>query len=72
MLMKEYLGEAALPLDNWFKDDNAYYRFDDRNNKVRFVHSVLWHELLLMTLGLSSRIASIPYLLRQVYAASQA
>jgi phosphatidylserine decarboxylase len=40
MLTKEYLGEAALPLDDWFKDDNAY-GFDDPNNKVRFIHSVL-------------------------------
>ena len=35
MLTKEYLGEVALPLDDWFKDDNAY-GFDDPNNKVRF------------------------------------
>ena len=33
MLTKDYLGEAALPLEDWFKDDA--YGFDDPNNKVR-------------------------------------
>ena len=32
MLTKDYLGEVALPLDDWFKGD-AY----DPNNKVRRV-----------------------------------
>ena len=31
---KDYLGEVAIPLDDWFRDDNAY-PFDDPNNKVR-------------------------------------
>ncbi|EKM58743.1 uncharacterized protein PHACADRAFT_253246 [Phanerochaete carnosa HHB-10118-sp] len=31
MLKKDYLGEVAIPLDGWFRDDNAY-SFDDPNN----------------------------------------
>lgn len=34
LLKKDYLGEVSIPLDDWFKDDNAY-SFDDPNNKVR-------------------------------------
>lgn len=30
---KDYLGEVSIPLDQWFKDDNAF-AFDDPNNKV--------------------------------------
>ena len=43
LLRKDYLGEVSIPLDDWFRDDNAY-PFDDSNNKVRlgspstFVH----------------------------------
>jgi phosphatidylserine decarboxylase len=33
MLKREYLGEVALPLEDWFKDDNAF-AFDDPNNKA--------------------------------------
>ncbi|KAI0337278.1 hypothetical protein BDW22DRAFT_969139 [Trametopsis cervina] len=32
MLKKDYLGEVSIPLDDWFKDDNAF-AFDDANNK---------------------------------------
>ena len=31
---KDYLGEYSIPLDDWFRDDNAY-AFDDPNNTVR-------------------------------------
>jgi phosphatidylserine decarboxylase len=34
MLTKEYLGEVAILLEDWFGEDNAY-AFDDPNNKVR-------------------------------------
>lgn len=34
VLRKDYLGEIAIPLDDWFRDDNAY-PFDDPNNKVQ-------------------------------------
>jgi phosphatidylserine decarboxylase len=34
MLTKEYLGEVAILLEDWFGEDNAY-AFDDSNNKVR-------------------------------------
>jgi phosphatidylserine decarboxylase len=33
MLTKEYLGEVALPLDDWFKQEGVY-AFDDPNNQV--------------------------------------
>ena len=33
VLRKDYLGEVSIPLDDWFRDDNAY-PFDDPNNKV--------------------------------------
>lgn len=32
VLRKDYLGEVAIPLDDWFRNDNAY-DFDDPNNK---------------------------------------
>lgn len=34
MLRKDYLGEVSIPLEDWFRDDNAY-PFDDPLNKVR-------------------------------------
>lgn len=33
MLKKDYLGEIALPLDDWFREDEVY-AFDDPDNKV--------------------------------------
>lgn len=33
MLKKDYLGEASIPLDDWFRDGNAF-AFDDANNRV--------------------------------------
>ena len=33
MLRKEYLGEVSLPLEDWFKDENAF-GFDHHNNKA--------------------------------------
>lgn len=33
MLKKDYMGEVALPLDEWFREDGVY-AFDDPNNKV--------------------------------------
>lgn len=33
VLKKEYLGEASLPLDDWFREDGVF-AFDDPNNKV--------------------------------------
>lgn len=33
---KEYLGEVAIPLEDWFRNDNAF-AFDDPLNKVSFV-----------------------------------
>ncbi|KAI0364493.1 hypothetical protein BV20DRAFT_974427 [Pilatotrama ljubarskyi] len=33
MLKKDYLGEAAIPLEDWFRDGNAF-SFDDANNKL--------------------------------------
>lgn len=33
MLRKEYLGEANIPLEDWFRDGNAF-AFDDPDNKV--------------------------------------
>lgn len=36
MLKKEYLGEATLPLDNWFRQEGVY-AFDDPNNQVRSI-----------------------------------
>lgn len=32
---KDYLGEVAIPLEDWFRDDNAF-AFDDPLNKVCF------------------------------------
>lgn len=32
---KDYLGEVAIPLEDWFRDDNAF-AFDDPLNKVSF------------------------------------
>lgn len=37
MLRKEYLGEVALPLEDWFMDGNAFGFGDDRNK----VHSTV-------------------------------
>lgn len=34
MLKKDYLGEASLQLEDWFKDKNIK-DFDDTNNEVR-------------------------------------
>jgi phosphatidylserine decarboxylase len=34
MLKKEYLGEVALPLDDWFRQEGVY-AFNDPNNQVR-------------------------------------
>ena len=33
MLKKDYLGEAWIPLEDWFRDGNAF-AFEDLNNKV--------------------------------------
>ena len=33
MLTKDYLGEVAIPLEDWFNDNNAF-GFDGANNKV--------------------------------------
>lgn len=33
VLKKDYLGEVAIPLDDWFRDDNAH-SFDDPSNMV--------------------------------------
>ncbi|KZT00919.1 uncharacterized protein LAESUDRAFT_816191 [Laetiporus sulphureus 93-53] len=33
MLKKDYLGEANIPLEDWFRDDNAF-SFDDAKNKL--------------------------------------
>lgn len=33
MLSKDYLGEVALPLEDWFNNGNTF-AFDDPNNKV--------------------------------------
>lgn len=33
MLSKDYLGEVSVPLEDWFRDDNAY-GFSDPNNRV--------------------------------------
>ena len=33
MLKKDYLGEAWIPLEDWFRDGNAF-AFEDMNNKV--------------------------------------
>lgn len=33
MLKKEYLGEVALPLEDWFREGNAF-GFNDDQNKV--------------------------------------
>lgn len=33
MLKKDYLGEVSVPLEDWFRNDNAF-AFDDANNKV--------------------------------------
>ncbi|RPD52671.1 C2-domain-containing protein [Lentinus tigrinus ALCF2SS1-6] len=33
MLKKDYLGEAWIPKEDWFRDGNAF-AFDDMNNKV--------------------------------------
>ena len=33
MLRKEYLGEANIPLEDWFRDGNAF-AFEDPDNKV--------------------------------------
>ncbi|OSC96707.1 hypothetical protein PYCCODRAFT_1472429 [Trametes coccinea BRFM310] len=33
MLKKDYLGETAIPLDDWFRDGSAF-AFDDPNNKM--------------------------------------
>jgi phosphatidylserine decarboxylase len=34
MLKKEYLGEVALPLDDWFRQEGVY-AFNDPYNQVR-------------------------------------
>jgi hypothetical protein len=31
MIKKEYLGEVALPLEDWFKEGNAFGFYDDQN-----------------------------------------
>ncbi|KAH7884251.1 phosphatidylserine decarboxylase-domain-containing protein [Phlebopus sp. FC_14] len=31
LMKKEYLGEVALPLEDWFREGNAYGFYDDRN-----------------------------------------
>ncbi|KAI0771332.1 phosphatidylserine decarboxylase-domain-containing protein [Trametes elegans] len=33
MLKKDYLGEVSIPLEDWFRDGNAF-PFDDANNKL--------------------------------------
>ena len=33
MLKKDYLGEGSIPLDDWFRNGNAY-AFEDMDNKV--------------------------------------
>ena len=33
VLKKDYLGEVAIPLEDWFRDGNAF-AFDDANNRV--------------------------------------
>ena len=33
VLKKDYLGEASIPLEDWFRDGNAF-AFDDSNNRV--------------------------------------
>ncbi len=38
VLRKDYLGKVSIPLDDWFRDDNAF-PFDDSNNRVRTRYS---------------------------------
>ena len=38
VLKKDYLGEVALPLEDWFRDGSAF-PFEDPNNRVRTPHS---------------------------------
>ena len=40
MLSKDYLGEVSIPLEDWFRDGNAY-GFSDPDNKVCRLHSSL-------------------------------
>jgi phosphatidylserine decarboxylase len=46
MLSKEYLGEVALPLDDWFLEKDGTprpYAWDDANNKVCLIFvSLSW------------------------------
>lgn len=37
MLSKDYLGEVSIPLEDWFRDGNAY-GFSDPDNKVCRLH----------------------------------
>ena len=46
-LSKDYLGEVAILLEDWFNDDNAF-AFDDANNKVS-QHSYVSTLTLLIT-----------------------
>ena len=39
MLRKEYLGEANIPLEDWFRDGNAF-AFEDPENKVCAIRCV--------------------------------
>lgn len=33
VLKKEYMGEVSIPLEDWFRDNNAF-PFEDPNNRV--------------------------------------
>ena len=57
MLKKDYLGEAWIPLEDWFRDGNAF-AFEDMNNKV--CHYVRLARAGFLVLFRSLR-ASIPY-----------
>ena len=36
VIKKDYLGEAWIPIEDWFRDGNAF-PFNDSSNKVRFI-----------------------------------
>ena len=50
MLKKDYLGEAWIPIEDWFRDGNAY-AFDDPSNKVSLLsYAICIHATLLESL----------------------
>lgn len=67
VLKKDYLGEAWIPLEDWFRDGNAF-AFDDLNNKVCLLFVSITSGLPLPSSRTTARVSMPPVMSARCYA----